>query len=393
MENAELFHLGESSESCFDMLNNVEKVAQPHMLFVGAFPPPERDIFGGNVTACRALLNSTFPDKIGLTLLDSTQISNPPPGLPLRLLLAFRRFIRYLVQFERSRPDVVMLFASVGASLVEKGAMAWYARLRGTPALMFPRGGSVIDATKQSKVTRAWVRAAFGGARKVLCQGPAWQGFAVGTLGTPVEDAPIITNWTATPSLLSIGRERVFKADDRPVCLLFLGWLEESKGIFELMEACRTLSQSRKLRLDIVGEGNTSEAVRTFVAENGLSDVVCFRGWLKGSQLESVLAEADVLVLPSWAEGLPNAMIEAMAAKLAVVVSAVGNVPDVVIDGREALLIPPKDVPSLQAALAKVIDDPALRQRLAESGFSLAEKQWGVEPAVDRLTEVVRSCT
>lgn len=371
------------------MLKTDKDLRRPHILFVGAFPPPEREVYGGNVTACKALLGSSLPERAELTLLDSTQISNPPPGLPLRLLLAVRRFFAYLVQFERRRPDVVLLFTSVGASMVEKGTMAWYARLRGTPALVFPRGGSVIEACHRSRFTRFWVRIALGGARKILCQGPAWQRFAVDLLGFCPEDAPIITNWTATPALLSIGRQRSFAPDGNPVRLLFLGWLEEYKGVFELIEACRQLSQSRQFVLEIVGEGNASKTARELVEKYGLDDVVCFRGWLKGADVETALSEADVFVLPSWAEGLPNAMVEAMAAKLAVVVSAVGNIPDVVTDEHEALLVPPKDVTALQVALTRVIDDPILRRRLGDAAFSLATNQWGVEPAVEGILSAV----
>lgn len=373
------------------MLKKHEKSQRPRILFVGAFPPPDNEVFGGNVTACRILLGSSFPERAELILLDSTQISNPPPGLPLRLLLAARRFCAYLILFERRRPNVVLLFTSVGASMVEKGTMAWYARLRGAPALVFPRGGSVIDTCHRSRFVRSWVRIALGGARKILCQGPAWQRFAVDLLGIRLEDAPIITNWTATPALLSIGRQRSVRLEDSPVGLLFLGWVEENKGIFELIEACLQLSQSRQFVLDIVGEGNASEAARELVVRYGLEDVVHFRGWLKGTDVENALSDADILVLPSWAEGLPNAMIEAMASKLAVVVSAVGNIPDVVTDGHEALLVPPKDVTALQVALAKVIDDPALRRRLGDAAFSLAASQWGVEQAVEGILSAVEA--
>jgi glycosyltransferase involved in cell wall biosynthesis len=116
-----------------------------------------------------------------------------------------------------------------------------------------------------------------------------------------------------------------------------------------------------------------------------------FSGWLKGAEVERALAGADVFVLPSWAEGLPNAMIEAMAARLAVVVTAVGNVPDLVQDGREALLVPPHDVVALREALRRVIEDRALRRKLADAGHALAAQKWSVGPAVDAILDAVAS--
>lgn len=360
------------------------------VLFVGAFPPPHRDVFGGMVSSCRALLQSSFAQRVDLDLIDSTQISNPPPVIVIRSLLAAQRLVRYVWRFERRRPDAVLLFAAIGASLIEKGAMAWYARLRGVPALIFPRGGIIIDAYARSRVTRWWVTIAFSGARKVLCQSEKWQRFAVDMLGFHPEQAPVITNWTASPELLAIGSARKPRSNGRPR-LLFLGWLDREKGVGELLEACRALAATREFTLEFAGEGNQSDAARSFVAQYELGSVIMFSGWLRGDGLLSALASADVLVLPSWAEGLPNAMIEAMAARIAVVVTSVGSVPDVVVDGEHVLLVPPRDIPSLEAALARVIDDVPLRHRLADSGFALAAARFGAERAADQIVGELRS--
>jgi glycosyltransferase involved in cell wall biosynthesis len=92
-----------------------------------------------------------------------------------------------------------------------------------------------------------------------------------------------------------------------------------------------------------------------------------------------------VLVLPSWAEGLPNAVVEAMAARLAVVVTGVGAIPDVITDHRSGLLVTPQDSQSLRVAMAEVIDDDALRERLAAEAYKIAVRDFGVEAAADKL--------
>ena len=153
------------------------------ILFVGAFPPPGGAILGGMVTSCRILLSSSFPERLELDLLDSTQISNPPPGFAVRLVRAVGRFSEFIGRFERRRPDAVLLFVAVGASIVAKGIMAWYARLRGVPVIMFPRGGSVVDDCHASAFTRIWVGWSFRGARKIICQSESWRRFAVDMLG------------------------------------------------------------------------------------------------------------------------------------------------------------------------------------------------------------------
>jgi len=363
----------------------------PRVLFVGAFPPHDRKVFGGMVTACETLLNSSLPERIDFDLIDSTQISNPPPVFLVRLWYAVRRFFIFASRLERQRPDVIILFAAAGASIAEKGSMAWYARVRGVPSLIFPRGGIVITQCNESRFSRFWIRIALGGARKLLCQGPAWQKFAVDVLGFNIADAPIIPNWTATNNLLEIGKHRTYNEAKGSVQLLFLAWLERDKGIFELLQACKQLPPESNFILNIAGKGHAEASVKEFVDANGLGDRVRFLGWIHGSELEAAFAEADIFVLPSWREGLPNAMIEAMACGLAVVITSVGNIPDFLTNEQEALLITPQNVGALTEALARVISDPELRQSLASSGHLFAAKTFAVEPAMVLLEKAVLS--
>lgn len=359
----------------------------PRLLIVGAFPKESSAVFGGMLTSCRALLQSSLPQRVSLDVLDSTQISVPLPSFPVRLGYAIVRVVRYVHRLEHRRPDAVLLFAAVGASLAEKGAMAWYARLRGVRCLMFPRGGGIIDSSAQSRLTRWWVRLALRGANVVLCQSARWRDFAEG-LGFPVDRALVVPNWTATPGLIAIGRARRQSAE-AAAKLLFIGWLDREKGVAELLQACQRLQRSDSFTLDIVGEGNFSEQARTYVAQHGMSSIVRFRGALNEDALRSVLSECNILALPSWAEGLPNAMVEAMAAGLAVVVTAVGSIPDVVTNEQDALVVPPRDIAALENALRRVIGDPALRTSLGAAACARAQAQFAVEPAVEKILEAL----
>ena len=342
------------------------------------------------VTSCRGLLASSFPDRVELDLLDSTQISVPPPSLPVRIAFAARRVAIYLWRLERRRPDAVLLFAALGSSLLEKSAMAAYARVRGIPVLLFPRGGGIIDEYRSSSFTRWWVRLAFTRATAMLCQSQRWHDFAVRDLGFDPHLAPIVPNWTATPDLIALGLARKRDRVGLPVRMLFLGWLDREKGVVELLEACRELVISgQAFELDVAGEGNQSAQSRAYVTRHGLHNRIRFRGWLRDGELRAAIAWADVLVLPSWAEGLPNAMIEAMAARLAVVVTGVGSVRDVVVDGEDALIVPPRDARALESALGRVLSDRSLLDRLADAGHAKARARFGVEPAVERLIAVL----
>lgn len=372
-------------------LGTARKLKRPKVLVVGAFPPPGRKVFGGMVTSCQALVESSFSSRFELVLVDSTQVSNPAPPFIPRAILAVRRFAVFLTQLVRQRPDAVVLFTALGASVIEKGAMAWVARLFGVPALVFPRGAGLIDIAAKSNLQRSWIRCALRGATHFLCQGPAWQRFAVDVIGFSPSRAPIVPNWTASEHLLAIGRNRLSPGGRQTIRILFLGWLEREKGIFELLQACAALSDSYAFELTIAGRGRAEETAVDCVRRSPLSGRTQFVGWVGAAERDRLLGASDVLILPSWAEGLPNAMIEAMAAGLAVVVSAVGNVPDVVTDESEALLVPPQNVAALQAAIQRLLDDRVLLVALAARGHAFVNRFYAVEPAVKALSDAIDS--
>lgn len=361
----------------------------PRVLAVGAFPPADTKIYGGQVTACRALLSSSFSRSFDVVTLDSTQIGNPPPGLLVRSVYALSRVLKFLGLLVRWRPQAVLLFVAIGGSVAEKGLMAWLARLVRVPVLMFPRGAELIDVTARSPFHRRWILACLKGGTQFLCQGPAWQKFATEVAGFPVERAPIVPNWTAADPLLLIGEERDKRAANQIPQLLFLAWLEREKGIFELLDACEGLVEDHQFRVVIAGRGRAEPEARRLVEEGALRARVEFVGWVQGEGLETLLAQSDILVLPSWAEGFPNSVIEAMAAGLAVVVSSVGNIPGMLTDGHEALLVPPRQSEPLKAAISTLLQDEALRQEIARCGNLFVRENFAVEPAVRKLSTVI----
>jgi len=360
---------------------------KPKLLFVGAFPPSNRNIYGGNVTACKNLMQSSFPKRVELILIDSTQISNPAPPFFIRLFFAARRMLVFIYRFEHRKPEAVLLFTGSGAGFVEKGLMAWYTTLRNRKAFLFPRGGGLLNAYSRSGSVPKWVKILFRPSIKVFCQGETWRNFVLKGLGRQDADASVIPNWAATQQLLIIGEKRSVSVHAKPLRLLFVGWVEREKGIKELLTAFDNIARSYDVTLNIVGQGRLFAFVETFIKERGHCKIVKLSGWLIGNELEDAFRNSDVFVLPSWVEGLPNAMIEAMATGLCIVATQVGNIPDVIVDGENGFLVPPQDIDALVRTLQKVICDEKLRYRVSQKAHETAKQTFSVEKAVDKLIE------
>lgn len=158
------------------------------------------------------------------------------------------------------------------------------------------------------------------------------------------------------------------------------------KGHADLIEALALLDAPPPMCL--VGEGPERERLIRLIDERGLGGVVRLAGAVPDAR--SVLADYQFAVLPSHAEGLPNSVLEAMAAGLPVIATAVGGVPDIVADGRTGLLVPPYAPAELATAIARLAGDPLLRQRMGAAGRAAAER-WGVEECATRHEAVYRA--
>jgi glycosyltransferase involved in cell wall biosynthesis len=156
--------------------------------------------------------------------------------------------------------------------------------------------------------------------------------------------------------------------------LIFVGFLVRAKGVHDLAEAVAEISaKGLTVQLDYCGIGETEPLLREQVESLGIRDVVSFRGWLDETQLADALARADIFVLPSYSEGLPNALLEAMAAGLPVVCTSVGAIPDVCAHTGGAYLFEPGDIPALVRGLRLLIEDPYLRSEMGRRNLSVVD--------------------
>jgi glycosyltransferase involved in cell wall biosynthesis len=141
----------------------------------------------------------------------------------------------------------------------------------------------------------------------------------------------------------------------------------------------------------IAGDGTANFQAKKIIRDSGLEDKVTFTGWIFGEKLNDVFKKCQILVLPSWSEGLPNAMIESMAAKLAVVVTNVGNIPDLLTNKKQALIVPKKNIESLTIAIESLILEKELFHSIAEEGYHFVKEHYSVEPAVNLLSKVINN--
>jgi glycosyltransferase involved in cell wall biosynthesis len=200
-------------------------------------------------------------------------------------------------------------------------------------------------------------------AEGVVVLGERWRDFVVQELGlSSSQVVHILPNGVPDPGRLPKPLKGPAECH-----FLFLGDVCENKGISDLLVAfAHPMLRRADCRLTIAGKGET-RSYRNLAHRLGIADRVRFVGWVPEPVTRELLGASDVLVLPSRFEGLPMAVIEAMAYELAVIATPVGAVPDAISDGESGLLIPVGDVRQLANALIRLVEDVELRERLQKA--------------------------
>ncbi len=176
---------------------------------------------------------------------------------------------------------------------------------------------------------------------------------------------------------------------DRLFTILCVGRLTPAKGQAILIEACALLRDSGKVfRLVLVGSGPDAQALRELVGVNKLDEQVTFTGDLNQAEVRAWYQESDVFALPSFAEGVPVVLMEAMASGVPCVTTRITGIPELIRDGIDGLLVTPSDVVELVNTLSVLMNDKTLRIKLGESGRARVSDRYNLQQNVIRLGQI-----
>lgn len=198
-----------------------------------------------------------------------------------------------------------------------------------------------------------------------------------------------LKNVNVVPNFVQSPAVTVPEKHEGETTFLYLGLLNEAKGFFDLLEACAELSRRGECFKLIVGGVKNEDKVRSFISRNKLEDIVELRGWISGEKKEQAFREADVLVLPSYSEGMPMVIIEALQRGIAVIGTEVGAVPDMVDKGVNGEVIAPGDVAALTSAMKELIDDPARLAAYRKAALSKGQ-EYTAGKVLPMLQEIYR---
>jgi colanic acid/amylovoran biosynthesis glycosyltransferase len=320
-----------------------------------------RSLFGSPATYLRTL---------------AAAIAHRPPGVKSAVLAIAHFGEAILLAAELKRRGIDHLhnhFANSGATVgwlaSRHAAIGWSFTIHGISEFDYP-GGLLLDSKIRDARFVACV-SYFGRAQAMrLANRRDWPKLHIVRCGIEIDRLPAIT-----------------ARDDGRVQLIFVGRLSSEKGIAGLIEAFAATA-SPLLGLTIVGDGPLGPELRGQVERAGLSPRVRFAGRLPEADTLAAIAQSDILVLPSFMEGLPIVLMEALALGKPVIASRVAGIPELVRDGETGLLFDPSDWGELTSAIDRLAADPDLCRHMGEQGPRRIAEEFDVNRSAATLRDL-----
>lgn len=336
---------------------------------------------GGIRTVVEGYIEAGLFDEI-----DCTYVTTHRPGSHwAKIAAALCGWAHVAARLATLDSPLVHIHLSSRASFWRKSVVCMLARLARRPYLLHVHGSEFAQFYEEcSPRARRIVRAVLARADLVLALSEAWRV----TLReiSPRARLEVLMNAVPLPP-----RDEARRPKGGQPTLLFLGEVARHKGVLELAHAFAGLTQRfPDLKLVYGGTGSAAEELRRLTVELQLGDRVEFTGWLEAERKRAAFAAATIFVLPSYVEGVPMALLEAMSWALPTIATAVGGVPEVITHEVNGLLIAPGDIGALAAAIARLMSEPPLRQKLGEAARESVAARFSIDTAVAKLLDIYR---
>jgi len=171
--------------------------------------------------------------------------------------------------------------------------------------------------------------------------------------------------------------------------MIFVGTLCRDKGVYDLIQSVRSLDKNSYV-LEFYGNGE-AEQVRSLINDYVLTDNIHVYNWISRSELDKVYERSDILILPSYAEGMPMVILEAMGKGLPVIATNVGGIPDTIVDGYNGYIVSPGDKNALRDKISLLINDRHLREHMGRAGLELAKERYSMDKIATNLKNIYNS--
>ncbi len=303
------------------------------------------------------------------------------------------RGIRHIhVHLANVAADVALLAAQIGSATEPRRPWSWSFTMHGPTEFADVGHHRLAEKVRRAK----FVVCISDYARSqlmALCQPEIWPRLHMLHVGIPLEQFTRTISPPVSASAASPGSSPAHEGERPPSQplpkILLIGRQVPEKGQAVLLEAVALLAaRGRRLQVTVAGDGPSRAGLERLAQHLGVADRVSFPGAVGQDEIHDLYAGASIFCLPSFAEGIPCVLMEAMAMELPVVSTRIAGIPELIQDGRNGLLVAPGRADELADALERLLADPALRRKLGSCAREKVLRDFNTIDAAEGLRDL-----
>lgn len=311
--------------------------------------------YGGVLSLSNSLVE--YANKIGfdMEVINTLRSGFEHQSSLKRIDSGLRRAFELITLLRAGNHVGVIIFSGAGWSFYERVLLALISKMFRVTCIFFIVDGWFLSVRNKSFLVRHWIGLLLRIPHTLVASGENWVKF-FREFGVGEEKIVTVHSWL--PKLFRIAdKPKALHAGD-PIRFVFVGWMIKEKGIHEILASLKILLEKHSFSFTFIGGGTLLDQVRETIKASGWERNVSAPGWMSPEQIDKELSATHVFVLPSYAEGFPMSLIEAMTKGMPAICTDVGGISDSLHDGVNGFLIPPRDVLALKKAMEFYLCNP-----------------------------------
>lgn len=335
---------------------------------------PDRLVKGGIASVVNGYREHDFSGKCEVSYIESYRNGSKWE----KLAKALKGYLLFFREMILNKPDIVHIHSSFGPSFYRKMPFIYMACFRGVPVINHIHGAEFETFyLKASDRKKRRIRKVYGKCTMLIALSEEWKRNLESVVSP--EKITVIENYCKIPDLSGTEKKKQ---------ILFLGEIGKRKGCYDIPEIYeRVLEKGERLPLIMAGDGELAEVKKLF-EDRDLLESVSFPGWVRGADKDKCLKESGIFLFPSYYEGMPMAVLEAMAYGMAIVTTRVGGIPHLLEDGGSGYLCEPGDIEGLSKRLLELSKDGDKRRKMGERARQKAIEEYSMESHMKKLMDL-----
>lgn len=306
---------------------------------------------------------------------DGTKIS--------KLLKALSGYVHFCKVLLMDKPDIIHVHSSFGPSFYRKAPFIYLSKLAKKPIINHCHGADFDNFySTASKRKKKLIKRVYNQCSTIIALSEEWKQKL--SVVASKEKIAVIENYSIIHNQHL--NERLKRKSNNQI--LFLGEIGYRKGSYDIPGIVEKLVKLiPDFKFVIAGDGQVKE-IQKLLKEKNIDKYVTFPGWVRGKEKDSMLRESDVFILPSYNEGMPMAILDAMGYGLPIISTEVGGIPKIVIDNVNGYLCKPGDVQSFTEGIYQILHNDSQRRKMSQGSVKIVEENYSLDLHLSKLKAI-----